>query len=535
MRIIYACSIFGLILCGLMGCGNGEFQPVKVFRYNQSSGISSLDPAFAKDQAGMWAVNQLFNGLVQMDDSMQVRPCIAHSWMVSEDGKRYTFYLRRDVYFHDNPIFEGGRGPRLVASDVAYSFSRLVDTVLASPGAWVFNGKIADKNPFVALNDSTFQLNLNQAFPPLLGILTMQYCSIVPKAIVSAMGRDFRIMPVGTGPFRFKLWHENEVLVLVRNNNYFERDAEGQQLPYIDGVKVSFMDNKRNEYLKFTEGKFDMLSGIDVAWKDDLLSPEGQLVAQQQEKINLLRTPYLNTEYLGILQQGKVPPALTDKRVRQAINYGIDRPKMLRYLRNNVGVPATHGFVPPVLPPFDQKPTQGYTYNPDLAGQLLQAAGYGKAKPLTGLSLETTASYQDIAIFVQKQLAEISILVNVQLNTGPLLRERAAKGEVPLFRASWVGDYPDAENYLAVLYGQSPAPPNYTRFNNRRYDEWYREALNKPALREQLYRKMDSLLVLEAPIIPLYYDEVLRFVNKRVKNLGINGFNMLHLKQVRLE
>lgn len=532
-KIIYTVNIC-LIIGLFSNCQNNNSTTAHIFRYNQSSGISSLDPIFSKDQATMWAVNQIFNGLVQMDDSMHVKPCIARSWDISPDGKTYLFHLRPDIYFHDHPLFANGKGARLTASDVVYSFSRLLDTTLAAPGRWVFDGKVNPANPFVARNDTTFELNLIRPFPPMLYILTMQYCSIVPAVVAKPLGREFRASPIGTGPFRLKIWRENEILVLLKNTNYFEKDEQGQPLPHIDGVKITFMGNKRNEYLKFIEGKLDLLSGLDPAWQDDLLTPEGKLKDEQQIGLQLLRTPYLNTEYFGILQQKNSLPALNDRRVRQAINYSIDKAKLVRYLRNNIGIPAEQGFVPPSLPPFNSNPTKGYTYNPTLAIDLLKQAGYTPDKPLKELVIESTASYQDIAIFVQKQLAEVGIIATVQPNTGPILRERAARGEVPFFRASWIGDYPDAENYLAVLYGPNSSPPNYTRFNNAAYNTYYSQSLNNPSLRYKYYQKMDSILVAEAPIVPLYYDEVLRFINKRVQNLGINGFNMLQLKNVVL-
>ena len=212
----------------------------------------------------MWAVNQLFNGLVQTNNQLQIQPCIAKSWKISNDGLTYTFTLRNDVFFHNDPLFDHGKGERLTAKDVAYSLGRIVDKSVASTGAWLFNDHIAAQNPFKAINDTTFVLQLQHPFPPMLSILSMQYCSFAPQKIVEHYGKDFSRHPIGTGAFTFKVWKENEVLILTKNKNYFERNAQNQQLPFIDGVKVTFMDNKRNEFLKFKDGELDMLSGIDA-------------------------------------------------------------------------------------------------------------------------------------------------------------------------------------------------------------------------------------------------------------------------------
>ncbi|MBM3405242.1 MAG: ABC transporter substrate-binding protein, partial [Bacteroidetes bacterium] len=152
----------------------------KIFRYNESAGITSLDPAFAKDQANIWAVNQLFNGLVQLSSDLHIQPCIAKSWRISDDGLTYTFTLRGDVFFHDNPCFPDGEGRRLIASDFVFSLRRLADPQMASPGAWILNDVAeADGHKQVSCpDDSTLIIRLKRAFPPFLGLLTTQYASV---------------------------------------------------------------------------------------------------------------------------------------------------------------------------------------------------------------------------------------------------------------------------------------------------------------------------------------------------------------------
>ena len=218
------------------------FDP-QVFHYNQSSGISSLDPAFARDQANIWAVNALYNSLLQLDDSLHIRPCIARSWDISDDGLTYTFHLRGDVWFHPDACFRDSTR-QLTAADVAYSLGRIRDPKTASPGAWIFNGRIDSVMPFSAIDDTTFILRLSHPFLPMLGILTMQYCSVIPHEAVEKYGPDFRSHPVGTGPFRMKIWREGSALILVRNETYFERVGD-VQLPYIKGVRISFINNKK--------------------------------------------------------------------------------------------------------------------------------------------------------------------------------------------------------------------------------------------------------------------------------------------------
>jgi peptide/nickel transport system substrate-binding protein len=176
----------------------------------------------------------------------------------------------------------------------------------------------------------------------------MQYCSVVPKKIVEHYGPDFREHPVGAGPFTFNRWKEGEALLLARNKDYY-RTKNGEQLPYLDGVRVTFQQDKQVEFLRFKKGKIHFVSGIEGKYKDQVLTKQGKLKPKHQDQFKMLKATYLNTEYLGFLMKDEEGEPVFSKKVRKAINYGFDREKMIEYLRNGIGVPARHGFVPPVL------------------------------------------------------------------------------------------------------------------------------------------------------------------------------------------
>ena len=525
------------LLIGFWSCDNSNQSGDKLnmFRYNMVSGISSLDPAYAKDQANMWVVNQLYDGLVRFDNKLNVQAALAKRWQISDDGLTYTFYLRDDVYFHDCDVFSNRK---LVADDVAYSLSRLISEKQAFPGAWLFNGKVAGENAFMALNDTTFQIKLLKPYSPLLSLLTLQYCYVVAKEAVEHYGQEYRSNPVGTGPFKFKAWKEGQTLVLLKNDKYFMQ-VDGETLPYIDGVKVSFIESKQTEYLNFMNGNLDFISGLDVSYADNLLTAEGDLLPNLKDSVILYKMPYLNTEYLGILITGEdssINP-LQSKLVRQAISNGFDREHIVKYLRNNIGKPAHSGFVPYGMPSFNEAEVKGYTYNPDKAMALLVEAGFPAGEGLPEIILYTNPTYQDMATYIARQLNELGIKVKMELAPGAFLRELMAKGEAKFFRGSWIADYADAENYLSLFYGENGAPPNYTRFKNAVYDSLYVTALTKTDIEEQhrLYRAMDQLVLNEAVVIPLFYDEVLRFVQPNVKGLEPNAMNMLDLRQVKIK
>lgn len=509
-----------------------------VFRFNIYNGLSSLDPAFGAVQTNLWLDNLLFNGLVQLNERLEILPCIARSWEISEDGKTYTFHLRTDVVFHDDPLFANGKGRKVVAKDFVYSFSRIINPEIASKGAWIFNGKVEDKNPFTATDDSTFQLHLKNPYAPVMGILTMPYCKVIPHEVADHYGKDFRAHPIGTGPFRLKYWSENDALLLIKNENYFEKDSKGKQLPYLDAVYVTFIENKSTEFLKFRQGELDFISDVDPSFKDDVLTKKGELQPRYHELMILDKSVYLNSEYIGCnLVHDPSHNPLTDVRVRQAINYGVDRKKLITYMRNNIGLPAVHGFVTPGLNGYDADSVKGYSYQPELAKKLLADAGFPNGNNLPVISLLCSPSTESICNFVASQLKEIGVTIKVESMEGRAIAEMKVKGTADFFRGSWVADYPDAETFLAVFYSKYGAPPNYTRFKSNEYDALYDKAISISDVsnRNKIYRQMDQIMINEAPVIPLYYDEVIRLLQPTVRGLKNNPLNLLDLKETWIE
>ena len=523
---IYNLAVLISVLFVYSCTNNTEIDSKLVFRYNEHKNINSLDPAFAKDIANIWAVNQLFNGLVEMDEQLRVIPSIAKNWTISDDGITYSFILNNNIKFHKHPKLTNRN---VTAHDFVYSFDRLLDPILASPGGWVFN-KVEN---YTAINDTILEIKLKEPFTAFLGILTMKYCSVVPKEIVEYYGNDFRSNPIGTGPFKFKRWEENIKLVFRKNIEYFQKDSIGNSLPYLEAVAITFLQDKQSEFLQFIQENLDFVSGLDDSYKDEVVNSKGELKQEYIDKINLIRGPYLNTEYLAFyLESNK--NEIKSEILRKAVNHGFDRNKMIKYLRNGIGIAANGGFIPMGLPGYSDK--IGYTYNPDYAKELVsQYKRDFKESPK--LKLTTTSNYLVFCEYIQKELEKIGLQIAIDVIPGASLKEAKANGKLDFFRASWVADYPDAENYLSLFYSKNFAPkgPNYTHFADKEFDVLYESALGETNQNkiEIIYKKMDSLIISKSIIVPLFYDEVIRFTRKNLNGMQINATNLLDLRYVK--
>lgn len=517
---------------------NTRQKSKQIFNLNLSSGsLESLDPAYAKDLYTMWTTHMLYNTLVETDTALHLQPSLAKSWDISSDGLLYTFHLRTNVFFHPNELFAKPHNRKMTAADVAYSFARIIDAGTASSGGWIFNGHVKDASSFEARDDSTFILHLSAPFRPMLAMLSMPYCSIVPREVTAHFGKDFRSHPCGTGPFQFKSWDEGNILLLHRNSTYWEKDTTGKSLPYLDAVKLTFYDSKATEFLLFLQGKLDFTHSLDGSFKDLILRKDGRLKPEYASRFHLQKSAYLNTEYLGFLTDTASPllvhSPLKNKLVRQAINYAIDRQKIITYFKNGIGIPATGGFTPPGIAGFDTVARYGYHYDPRQAAVLLAKAGFPKGKGMHEITIQTPENYADIVNFIATELQEVGIPARIEIMQPNILKQQMSRSQAAFFRAQWIADYPDAETYLAFFNSHFPAPPNYTRYQNLTFDNLYKTSMNLPdSDRYRVYRQMDSIAIADAPLVPLFYDQLLHFTQNNVHGFSSNPMNLIDLKRV---
>jgi len=475
-------------------------------------------------------VSHLYSTLVALDDSLNIVSDLAQSWSISDDGLIYTFHLRDDVFFHKNECFGQDSTRRVIASDIAYSLNRIISKDVNSPGSWIFKGRLAE-DPFHIIGTDTFEIHLNRPFQPFLSLLTMQYCSVVPYEAIDYYGVQFFENPVGTGPFQFVKWIDKNGLFLKTNSGYFEVTSHN-----LDGIRTSFIPDRSIALLEIINGNLDYMSGLEASYVNTALDKNGTVRESLKGSVQLLKNPYLNFEYLGINQKlaEETKSILRYKKVRQALNYAIDRDLMLNSLRNGVGRPAESGVIPIGLPSYDDNLVKGYTYDITKAKSLLQE--FSKLELQEPLIISTSKDYLDLTTFIARQWEELGLNIEIEVMESALLRDKMRKSAISIFRASWILDYPDGENFLSLFYGKNPAPPNYTQYQNGAFDDLYEKAITMSdhERKQELYHQMNRIIVEDAPVIFLFYDETANFYSKRVEGMPTNAINFLNLKRLVL-
>ncbi|MBL4703643.1 MAG: ABC transporter substrate-binding protein [Flavobacteriales bacterium] len=546
IRISQVLCVLPLLL--LFACGGRKDDlsdsGKTVFRYNEAAGISKLDPSRTASFEDIIAIGHLFEGLVGLDEDMKVIPSIAASYEMSDNELEYTFHLRSDVYFHDDACFPASEGRRVVASDFEYSFFRIVDPAEPSPGKYIFeNVEKSERSNFLgfkAMDDHTFKIFLKRPQPSFIQMLTLRHCSVVPHEAVDMYGENFRAHPIGTGPFKFSFWDEGVKLVLLKNESYWRKSKSGDQLPYLDAITISFLPDRLQEFLKFESGKFEMMSGLDPVYQEKILTDMGDMQPQFDETVTFSKIPWLKTDYLGFLVDGDKPvnknSPIMNKLVRKAINYAINRDELVLYMRKSIGTPGQMGFLPKGMPGFEHLNVDGYTYDQEKARALLRQAGYKGQK----IKLIVANQYKLICDYIQRKLNEVGLEVKVDAVSKSVHRKDMATFQANFFLKNWTADFPDATNFYQLYYSKNFSPengPNYTHFSNVEYDKNFELLLEESndTVKWDLYNKLEAILIDEAPIVPLFYDETVRFYRSTVTGIKVNSMNQLDLSEVRIQ
>lgn len=500
----------GLVLGVALPAG-GE-SPRRGGTYQFSLGPSdppSLDPAHVTDTTSHAVVSELFDGLVEFDPQMRVRPAIAERWEIAADGRTYRFFLRKGVRFQN--------GREVSAEDFRYSFLRVLDPKTKSERTWILDrlegatdflgGKTADVQGIRVRDRYTLELRLGERFPPFLALLAYPAAMVVPREAVEQAGADFSTRPVGTGPFRLTEWRRDDRLVLTANPDYF------RGRPHLDRIVFRIIPEDLTRLQEFKAGTLhhsDVPAGL---YQSIVADPalRGRLHSQSILGIQAVR---LNVE---------VPPFAGNRKLRQAFNHAVDKEAFARVIMEGRVKPAA-GILPPGMPGYSGG-LAGYPFDRARAGQLLAEAGFpeGKGLPPLALHYNTSLTNRRLAEFVQAQLAEVGVKVELAALDWPAYLKLVDAGQTQMHRMGWIADYPDPENFLTVLFHSRNigARGNTSRYRNPEVDALLDRADRTmgEAERVRLYQQAERRIVEDAPWIFLNYYSTDLLVHPAVRNL----------------
>jgi oligopeptide transport system substrate-binding protein len=527
------------------------------FRYNEEEYFKSLYPLNITEVTAHRLGEQIYEGLVTFDDSsLAVIPCLAEKWDIDPSGTKYTFYLRKGVRFHDDPCFPDGKGRELKAQDVKFCFDRLCyHNPADNQGFWIFKDVVKGASAYDSLtakgilpeggvsgvkviDDYTVEVELERPYAVFLARLGLIFGKIYPKEAVDKYGADMRSHCVGTGPFYLKLNKDNQVSFLARNPNYWDKDEFGNQLPYLDAIRISYIKEKKNELMEFSKGNSDLAYRFPLEMIDEIVDYKRNLKPAYQ-KFQLQFKPQMALQYYGFQHQGKI---FNNENVRKAFCYAIDRQKLCDFTLKGTGFPAIYGTVPPGTGTFDSKSVKGYSFDAAKAQEYMAKAGFPKGKgfPKVTLQLNSGGSRNSQVAEALKKMIEETLGIQVDLLIVPWAQhtEAVETAKIDFYRLGWVADYPDAENFLNLFHSKY-VPDDITqktyinsfRYKNKTFDRYFDDAVATvdEAKRNELYIKADQQVIDDAVVLPIYYDIDFRLLQPNVRNCPQNAMEFRYL------
>jgi peptide/nickel transport system substrate-binding protein len=563
LALIYSCGQEVVTEGGLKKLNGGKYGG-GILRLNSVEDFRNLYPLDITEEGSKFIATQMYEGLVKLSQAdLSVIPALAESWQSNADATVWTFHIRKGVKFHNDECF-GGKGREITAKDFKWCFDNLCAASAHNQAfSLTFKDRVKGANEYYqstkdkksiaggvsgvkVVDDNTLEISLENSFAGFLNILAMPGCFLFPKEAFDKYGEDgMRIKAIGTGPFILKTIKEGEAVIMDKNPDYWAKDADGNQLPYLDAVRYSFIKEKKQEFLEFKKGNLDMLYRIPTENIGDILGDLDK--AKENKPFELQVSPALTVFYYGFLHP-KAP--FDDKRVCLAFNHAIDRQKIVDYTLKGEGIPAIYGIVPPAssfeTKGYNFKALKGYTYDPDLAKKLFSEAGFPNGKNFPHIELQINSGGGDrnvlTAQVIQGMLKE-NLNIDISIATLPFAQslDKIESGQTLFFKSGWVADYPDPETFLTLLYS-AHVPANLSdrsyvnamRFKNAKFDSLFTLAMREvnDKKRYDLYMQADQVAINEGAIMPIFYDEVYRLIQKNVKQFDVNAMEYRDLTRV---
>ncbi|MCE5184610.1 MAG: ABC transporter substrate-binding protein [Planctomycetaceae bacterium] len=555
----------------LSGCGKDSPSGSEAVVLNQRlrAKIQTLDPADVGDTNTDGVCKEFFDTLYQyhyLKRPYEIIPLAAAQMPeISADGLTWRIAVRKDVYFHDDPCFAGGKGRNLKAADFLYAWKRVADIRTRSKNWYIFDGKIVGLDDFrqytkscppeqvdyarrvdglTAPDDHTIEIKLVRPWPQLIFWLAHVPTAPIAHEAVERYGPDIIKHPVGTGAFMLKQWHRGVYVEAVRNPNYYPafyptdgmpEDADaglladaGKRLPLIDRIIWRIMEEDQPRWLLLMKGDID-LNSIP---KDNFAQAVGfgKELTPQMKRLGMRLTTVDEPCTFWVEMNMQDPLICSNKPLRYAIAHAIDRMRFIDLLWNGRGYPA-YGFIPPAMKEYDESVKDGShcVYDVNMACQYLKEAEtlYGGKLPRFRLAMGgTDFIYKQMGQFLQRNLRDIGLDVQLEMFDWPTFLEKMTTGDLQLFFNGWMADYPDVESFLQIFYSKNAPWPNHGYYNNPQFDAIYEEVSIMPDCPERvdLYRQAEKIVIEDMPCAFTYHRIGYIIYHDWLNNLKPDGY-----------
>lgn len=480
-----------LALLPLLSCTHSA-DPNTIVVIIESS-PTNLDPRVGVDAQSERIDSLIFDDLLDRDEHLNIKPALAESWEIS-NPTTYVFHLHHGVRFHD--------GRPLTSRDVKWTFDSLLQRKVISVKSDVYKYVERIDTP----DDYTVVFHLKEPFAALLWNLSDGAVGIVPYG----SGSEVTAHPIGSGPFRFVRAHQDQDVVIERNDDYW-----GPK-PRVERVRFAVVPDPTTRALELRKGSADIAINA--------IAPDTILALQREPKLQVLRSPGTELQYLAFNLRD---PILRDPRVRQAIAYAIDRGPMIHYLWHGYARPAAS-----VLPPESWAYDDGvvkYIHDPEQARHLLDAAGYPEKNGVRFHITMKTATEETgrlLAAVLQQQLRDVGIALDIRSFEFATFFSDVTRGEFQLYSLRWVGGNEDPDIF-EYIFASDRFPPNGSNrgfYSNPKVDALIaacRRELDQNKRRE-IYSEVQKALAQDEPYINLWYLDNVVVASTRVKNLTVD-------------
>lgn len=558
-------SLFLLTGIALSSCGDVVEEPELLdakggklyggeFRFMSTEKITTLYPTFSVDAHSMKMLSQIYEPLLTVNsESGKISPAVAESFTVSNDAKVYTFKIRQGVKFHKDACF-GGDTKELTADDVKFTLDMACSGLKKNKIHYLLVDRIKGARDFFENSKNSFpksgvsgikvkgkytvEITLNESFVGFETVLTHRSLGITAREAYAKYGSNAGTHPVGSGPFALESFAKDKI-VLKRNPKYWRKDDFGNRLPFLSKVVMTYSKDPKSTLLAFRKSEIDLVLELPVDEIEHILGTLQEAQDGKNVKHKVYSARSLSMTYIAMANESE---EFKDLRVRQAFNLAIDREQIIDIDLEGEGWPANDGFVP-TMNDYPNEEVNGHRLNIAKAKSLMSQAGYANGNNFPKIDFYVNAKDGSSELkFCEAVAAQLKKNLNVNLNIilcSITERENAiASGKAKIWRAGWIADYPDPENFLGMFYSPNirddGSMVNAFKFRNDKYDATFKQALVEadPIKRNELLVKCDQMIIDYSAVMPILTGDHIVMTNARIRDFTVSGMEELDLTYV---